>query len=260
MHTIKDAKKVVIKVGTSTLAHKTGMLNIRRIENLVKVLADLQNSGRQIILVSSGAIGVGSGKLGLKERPQDTPTKQACASIGQCELMYVYDKLFSQYNHCVSQILLTRDIIENEKRTSNVINTMNRLISLNVIPIVNENDSVSVEEIEFGDNDTLSAIVSKLADAEALVILTDIDGLYDKDPRTHSDASLIPVVETIDERIESLAEGKGSTLGTGGMITKIQAARMATQANIPVHIVNGSDPTVLYDLFEGKQIGTVFPV
>ena len=213
-----------------------------------------------MIRVSSGSICVGSGKLGLKERPQDTPTKQACASIGQCELMYVYDKLFSQYNHCVSQILLTRDIIENEKRTANVINTMNRLISLNVIPIVNENDSVSVEEIEFGDNDTLSAIVSKLADAEALVILTDIDGLYDKDPRTHSDASLIPVVETIDEKIESLAEGKGSTLGTGGMITKIQAARMATQADIPVHIVNGSDPTVLYDLFEGKQIGTVFPV
>ncbi len=260
LHTVKDAKKVVIKVGTSTLAHKTGMLNIRRIENLVKVLADLQNSGRQIILVSSGAIGVGSGKLGLKERPQDTPTKQACASIGQCELMYVYDKLFSQYNHCVSQVLLTRDIIENEKRTANVINTMNRLISLNVIPIVNENDTVSVEEIEFGDNDTLSAIVGKLAEADALVILTDIDGLYDKDPRTHSDASLIPVVETIDEKIEALAEGKGSTLGTGGMITKIQAARIATQANIPVHIVNGSDPNVLYDLFEGKQVGTVFPV
>ncbi len=258
MNTITDAKKIVIKVGTSTLAHQTGMLNIRRIEALVKTLADLQNAGKELILVSSGAIGVGSGKLGLKERPSDTPTKQACASIGQCELMYVYDKLFSEYNHCVSQILMTRDIIDSPKRAQNVINTFEKLLSLNVIPIVNENDSVSVEEIEFGDNDTLSALVAKLANADALIILTDIDGLYDDDPRKNPNAKLIPEVDQIDERIESLAQGKGSTLGTGGMITKIHAAQIATQAGIPVHILNGADPNILYDLFDGKSVGTVF--
>jgi len=258
LNTITDAKKIVIKVGTSTLAHQTGMLNIRRIEALVKTLADLQNAGKELILVSSGAIGVGSGKLGLKERPSDTPTKQACASIGQCELMYVYDKLFSEYNHCVSQILMTRDIIDSPKRAQNVINTFEKLLSLNVIPIVNENDSVSVEEIEFGDNDTLSALVAKLANADALIILTDIDGLYDDDPRKNPNAKLIPEVDQIDERIESLAQGKGSTLGTGGMITKIHAAQIATQAGIPVHILNGADPNILYDLFDGKSVGTVF--
>ena len=173
--------------------------------------------------------------------------------------MYVYDKLFSEYNHCVSQILMTRDTTNSEQRSQNVINTLERLLSFNVIPIVNENDSVSVEEIEFGDNDTLSAMVAKLAKADALVILTDIDGLYDDDPRKNPAAKLIPVVETIDERIEALAKGKGSTLGTGGMITKVQAARIATEAGIPVHIVNGSNPAVLYELMDGKQVGTLFP-
>ena len=259
MSTIADAKRIVVKVGTSTLAHQTGMLNIRRIECLVKVLADLQNSGREIILVSSGAIGVGSGKLGLKERPTDTPTKQACASIGQCELMYIYDKLFSEHNHCVSQILMNRDVMEAPKRTQNAINTLERLLSFRAIPIVNENDTVAVEEIEFGDNDTLSALVAKLAKADALLILTDIDGLSDEDPRNTPEAKLISVVEQIDEHIEPQAQGKGSTLGTGGMITKIQAARIATEAGIPVHIINGADPTILYDLFDGKNIGTVFP-
>ncbi len=255
---ITDAKRIVVKVGTSTLAHQTGMLNIRRIENLVKTLADLQNDGKELILVSSGAIGVGSGKLGLNERPADTPTKQACASIGQCELMYVYDKLFSEYNHCVSQILMTRDIIDSPKRVQNVTNTFEKLLSLRVIPIVNENDSVSVEEIEFGDNDTLSALVANLANADALIILTDIDGLYEDDPKKNPDAKLIPTVKKIDSRIESLAQGKGSTLGTGGMITKIHAARIATEAGIPVYICNGADPNILYDLCDGKQVGTVF--
>ncbi len=258
MRQITDAKRIVVKVGTSTLAHQTGMLNIRRIENLVKTLADLQNDGKELILVSSGAIGVGSGKLGLNERPADTPTKQACASIGQCELMYVYDKLFSEYNHCVSQILMTRDIIDSPKRVQNVINTFEKLLSLRVIPIVNENDSVSVEEIEFGDNDTLSALVANLANADALIILTDIDGLYEDDPKKNPDAKLIPTVEKIDSRIESLAHGKGSTLGTGGMITKIHAARIATEAGIPTYICNGADPNILYDLCDGKQVGTVF--
>ncbi len=258
MKSITEAEKIVVKVGTSTLAHKTGMLNIRRVEALVKTLADLQSSGKKLILVSSGAIGVGSGKLGLEKRPTDIPSRQACASVGQCELMYVYDKLFSEYNLCVSQILMTRDTIDSEKRTQNVVNTLDKLLSFRVIPIVNENDSVSVEEIEFGDNDTLSAMVAQLAKADALVILTDIDGLYDDDPRKNPDAKLIPVVDTIDERIEALAKGKGSTLGTGGMITKIHAAQLATEAGIPVHIVNGSDPSVLYELMDGKQLGTLF--
>lgn len=260
MNAITQAKRIVIKVGTSTLAHQTGMLNIRRIESLVKTLADLQNSGRELVLVSSGAIGVGSGKLGLKERPSDTPTKQACASIGQCELMYVYDKLFSEYNHCVSQILMTRYTTDTPNCAQNVVNTFERLFSLGVIPIVNENDSVSVEEIEFGDNDTLSALVARLTNAEALVILTDIDGLYDDDPRKNPDAKLIPVVEKIDARIEALAQGKGSTLGTGGMITKVNAAQLATKAGIPVYILNGADPKILYRLFDGEAVGTVFTV
>ena len=232
---------------------------IRRIENLVKVLADLQNSGRQIILVSSGAIGVGSGKLGLKERPQDTPTKQACASIGQCELMYVYDKLFSQYNHCVSQILLTRDIIENEKRTSNVINTMNRLISLNVIPIVNENDTVSTYEMQFGDNDTLSAIVASLIGADLLILLSDIDGLFTDDPHKNPGAKLIEVVEEMDASIYGMAKSStGSDVGTGGMATKLTAAKIATLSGTDMIIANGRDVCILHHIFDDSFKGTIF--
>lgn len=258
MKNIKDAKRIVVKVGTSTLAHSTGMLNIRRIASLVEVLSDIHNSGKEIIFVSSGAIGVGMGKLKLGAKPKDIPTKQACAAIGQCELMNVYDKFFNLYNHVVAQVLLTRDVIEEEYRKNLAIDTFERILGLGAIPIVNENDTVSVEEIMFGDNDTLSAIVAGLTKADALVILSDIDGLYESDPHKNPDAKLINIVDKIDSRIISIAEGAGSKLGTGGMTTKIHAAEYANAANIPMYIINGSNPKNLYDLFDGKNIGTLF--
>ncbi len=258
MDLMSKAKRVVIKVGTSTLTHKTGLLNIRRIENLVKVMADIKNSGREIVLVTSGSVGVGVGKIGLSNKPEDTPTKQACAALGQCELMYVYDKHFSVYNHSVAQILLTRDIIDDEQRKSNVRNTFDRLLSLGVVPVVNENDTVSVEEIEFGDNDTLSAIVATLVEADALIILTDIDGLYNKDPRRYDDAEIIHTVTEITDCIRASAGEKGSTLGTGGMITKVEAAQIALNAGITTIVANGKNPKLLYDIFEDKTVGTRF--
>lgn len=255
---ISDKKRIVIKVGTSTLTHSTGMLNIRRTEKLISVLSDLKNSGKEIIVVTSGAIGVGCGKLGLSERPKDTQSKQAMAAIGQCELMYFYDKHFAVYNHTVAQVLMTKDIVENAIRKTNFHNTLSKLLNIGVIPIINENDTVSVDEIEFGDNDTLSALVAKLTDADMLVILSDIDGLYDKDPHKYSDAKLIDVVEKIDDNIISLAEGAGSKYGTGGMVTKIHAAQITCENNIDMVILNGKRPELLYDLFDGKQVGTLF--
>jgi len=259
MANISDKKKIVIKLGTSTLTHNTGKLNIRRMTNLVRVISDLQNSGKEIIIVSSGAVGLGVGKLGLKERPTDTPSKQAAAAVGQCELMYIYDDLFSNYSITVAQILLTKTIIETEKK-KNVENTFEKLLSMGVIPIVNENDTVAIDELELeiGENDSLSAIVAQLAKAELLIILSDIDGLYDMDPRKSDSATLIPVVTEISEYIENIAGGAGSSLGTGGMTTKINAAKIATSSGIDMIIMNGDDPEKLYDLFENKQIGTYF--
>lgn len=257
-NTIANAKRIVIKVGTSTLTHKTGMLNIRRIEKLIKVISDLKNSGKEIVFVTSGAIGVGVGKMGLHKKPVDMPTKQACAAVGQCELMYVYDKHFAEYNHNVAQILMTRDIIDRPERKENVINTLNRLLELSIIPVVNENDTVSVEEIEIGDNDTLSAIVGELVGADLLVLLSDIDGLYTKDPRKYADAELIHEVNEITDEIRSLAGDKGTALGTGGMITKISAAEISLNAGFPMVILNGEHINSLYDLFDGKSTGTLF--
>ena len=250
--------RIVVKVGTSTLAHKTGRLNIRRIEKLCKVLSDLKNAGNEIILVSSGAIGMGVGKLGLSERPGDIPTKQAAAAVGQCELMYTYDKLFTEYSHNVAQILITAPDIENDDRKINFHNTLQRLLELGTIPIINENDTVSTEEIEIGDNDTLSAVVTANIGADILILLSDIDGLYDKDPHLNPDAHLIEYVEKIDDKIIALAGGSGSRLGTGGMITKIKAAQIATEAGCDMVIANGSHPELLYDIIEGKNIGTRF--
>ena len=258
LNCFKDAKRIVVKVGTSTLTHETGLVNIRRIESLVKVLADIKNGGKDIILVSSGAIAVGMGKLGQKARPSDTPSKQAVAAIGQCELMYMYDKLFSSYNHTVAQVLLTRDVIEGEERKQNCVNAFERLLEMNAIPIVNENDTVSVEEIEFGDNDTLSALVAVLTGADALVIMSDIDGLYEADPRTQPNAKLISRVDVIDDSIAEKAGGAGSARGTGGMLTKIHAARLACSAGVDMAIINGKDPKLLYSLFDGETIGTHF--
>ena len=250
---------MVVKVGTSTLTHKTGRLNIRRVEALVKTLADLQNAGKQIILVTSGAIGLGVAKLGMAERPSDTPSKQACAAVGQCELMYMYDKQFSDYNLTVAQLLLTKYILLEDRRR-NVENSLRKLLDMGVIPIVNENDTVAIDELELevGENDSLAAIVAEIAKAELLVILSDIDRLYDSDPRTNPDAKLIPVVEQIDEHIVEMAGGAGTSRGTGGMKTKINAAKIANDAGIDMVIMNGEKPGRLYDLFDGKPVGTVF--
>lgn len=250
--------RIVVKVGTSTLAHKTGNLNIRRVEQLCKVLSDLKNSGHEIILVSSGAIGMGAGKLCLSERPVDIPTKQAAAAVGQCELMYTYDKLFSEYNHTVAQILIVGLDIENEERNRNFKNTLYRLLELGVLPIVNENDTVSTAEIEIGDNDTLSAIVASNVQADLLILLSDIDGLYTADPHKDENAELIKTVENITPEIFAIAGGKGSTLGTGGMSTKIKAAQMANSKGIDMVIANGENPDVLYDIVDGKAVGTKF--
>ncbi|SHM52940.1 glutamate 5-kinase [Ruminococcus flavefaciens] len=260
MRNISEKKRIVIKLGTSTLAHKTGKLNIRRMTNLVRVISDLHNSGREIIMVSSGAVGLGAGKLGLPEKPKDTKTKQAVAAIGQCELMHVYDDMFAKYSVTVAQILLTKTIINNPNHCENFMNTVEKLVGMDVIPIVNENDTIAIDELELeiGENDSLSALVAELSGADLLLILSDIDALYDDDPRSNPDAKPIPVVEKITPEIEAVAGGAGTSLGTGGMSTKINAAKIATRAGIDMIIMNGKDPEKLYDLFEDKEIGTLF--
>ncbi len=260
MRNISEKQRIVIKLGTSTLAHKTGKLNIRRMTNLVRVISDLHNSGREIIMVSSGAVGLGAGKLGLPEKPKDTKTKQAVAAIGQCELMHVYDDMFAKYSVTVAQILLTKTIINNANHCENFMNTVEKLVNMDVIPIVNENDTIAIDELELeiGENDSLSALVAELARADLLLILSDIDALYDDDPRTNPDAKPIPLVEKITPEIEAMAGGAGSSLGTGGMSTKITAAKIATNAGVDMVIMNGRDPEKLYDLFEDKEIGTLF--
>ena len=258
---LQHAKTVVVKIGTSTLTYENGKLNLRRIEYLCRTLSELQNSGRRIVLVSSGAIGVGVGKLGLARRPDETAKKQALAAVGQCELMFIYDKFFGEYHQNVAQVLLTADVTARENSRTNVVNTFSELLSMGIIPIVNENDTVAVDELEgrnFGDNDTLSAIVASLVGADALVILTDIDGLYDKNPKTCPDAKRIPLVRAITDEVRAMAGGAGSSRGTGGMATKIRAAQVAAESHIPTVILAGDDPENLYRVFEGEDIGTVF--
>ncbi|NCC08643.1 MAG: glutamate 5-kinase [Clostridia bacterium] len=250
--------RVVIKVGTSTLAHSTGLINIRRVEELCKVLADVKNAGHEVVLVSSGAIGMGAGKLHLTDCPQDMATKQAAAAVGQCELMYVYDKLFGAYNHTVAQVLLTGDDLEHVERRHNVQNTLERLIQLGAIPIINENDTVATAEISVGDNDTLSAIVAINVHADLLIILSDIDGLYSTDPRINPAAVLIREVSQITPDIVAKAGGAGTKHGTGGMATKLSAARLATDNGINMVIANGSRPACVYDIISGKSVGTLF--
>ena len=254
--------RIVVKVGTSTLAHTTGRLNIRHVEELVKVLSDLKNAGHEMILVSSGAIGMGVGKLNLPGRPADMPTKQAAAAVGQCELMYTYDKLFSQYNHTVAQILLAGSDVSDPHRRTNVQNTLSRLLELGALPVINENDAVSTDEIgvstTIGENDTLSAIVAQLVEAQMLILLSDSEGLYTADPRKDGSARLIPVVEEVTPEIEALAGGKGSALGTGGMATKLKAAKMVNAQGCDMIITNGEHPERLYDIVDGKAVGTRF--
>ncbi len=253
-----DKMRIVIKLGTSTLAHKTGRLNIRRVEELCKVISDLKNAGNEIIMVSSGAIGMGVGKLSLSERPTDIPTKQAAAAVGQCELMYTYDKLFSEYNHTVAQILITGEDIEHKDRCLNFENTMCRLLELGAIPIINEHDSIATNEIVIGDNDTLGAIVATTLNADILIILSDIDGLFTADPRKDKDAVMLHTVTEITPEIEAMIGGAGSSLGTGGMQTKINAAKIVTAKGVDMVIANGNDPDILYDIVEGKDVGTRF--
>lgn len=254
----KDAARIVFKVGTSTLTYDSGKLNIRKIEALVRVLSDLRNSGKDIILVSSGAVAAGVAKIGAAGRPKSLPHKQAMAAIGQCGLMYLYDKLFGEYHNTVAQVLLTPDVIADATLKQNAQNTFETLMEYGVIPIVNENDTVATHEVEFGDNDTLSAIVARVVDADALIILSDIDGLFDKNPKEYPDAKIIHTVEKITDEIKALAGGAGSARGTGGMITKISAAELANEAKIDMAILNGARPEEIYDLIDGKAVGTVF--
>ena len=250
--------RIVVKVGTSTLAHPGGLLNIRHTEDLVKVWSDIQNAGHQLIVVSSAATGLGVGKLQI-EKPSDITTKQAAAAVGQCELMYTYDRLFTAYNHNVAQVLLTGVDVEDAGRRQNVENTLNRLLELGALPIINENDTVATDEItSIGDNDTLAAIVACCCKADLLVLLSDIDGLYTANPHTHPDAALIPLVEEITPEVMALADGAGSALGTGGMATKLRAARMVTGSGADMVIANGAHPELLYDIAAGKPIGTRF--
>lgn len=250
--------RLIIKIGTSTLTHSSGRLNIRLVGQLCRVISDLKNAGHEIVLVSSGAIGMGVGKLNLSSRPTDMPTKQAAAAVGQCELMYVYDKLFSEYNHTVAQILITGEDVQNALRREHFENTIFKLLELNALPIINENDTVSTEEITVGDNDTLAAIVAVSVKADLLVLLSDIDGLYTADPKKDGHARLIPVVEAIDNDIVSLAGGAGSLLGTGGMATKINAAKICSDNSVDMVITNGAYPDNLYKAVEGISVGTRF--
>ena len=250
--------RIVVKIGTSTLAYATGQLNIRRVEALCKTMSDIRNAGHELILVSSGAIGMGVGKLGLRQRPQDIPGKQAAAAVGQCELMYIYDKLFSEYHHTVAQLLITADNLTNETRHGNFTNTLNRLLELGVVPVINENDTVATEEIVIGDNDTLAANVARSVGAQMLILLSDIDGLYTADPHTDPNARLLPVVRRVDEDIKKLAGVSSTTQGTGGMVTKLRAAEICLDCGCEMVIANGNNPAALYDIVEGKPVGTRF--
>ena len=251
--------RIVVKVGTSTLAHPGGRLNIRNVEELVKVLSDLKNAGNEIILVSSGAIGMGIGKLNMDRSHMDMPAKQAAAAVGQCELMHTYDTLFLKYSHTVGQILITGEDIENPERRTNFENTMKTLLKFGALPVVNENDTVATTEINsVGDNDTLGAIIAKTIDADILILMSDIDGLFTADPNRDPDARLIETVEEITKEIEAFAGDACSELGTGGMATKIGAAQMVTESGCDMVIINGNYPDKLYDIVEGKSAGTLF--
>ena len=261
MASVTQAKRIVVKVGTSTITHDTGKTNLKIIEQLCRVISDLWNSGKEVILVTSGAVGAGLGRAGLSERPQDNATRQAMAALGQCELMSLYSRFFGSYGRSCAQVLLSAEDVENDARKENLVNCLSALLDLGIIPVVNENDAVSVRELEgmsIGDNDNLSAIVSGLISADSLIMLTDIDGLYDKDPREHPDAVRIPVVVEITDHIRSIAGGSGSKRGTGGMATKLSAVERSSANGIDTYILGGSDPNQLYNLLDGESVGTHF--
>ncbi|MGG0464056.1 glutamate 5-kinase [Priestia aryabhattai] len=259
---LQNSKRIVVKVGTSTLTYDNGDINLARIEKLARVLSDLMNAGKEVVLVTSGAVQVGVKKLKLKEKPTSIREKQAAASVGQCELMHIYSKFFGEYSHIVGQVLLTKDVIEDEHVRNNVVNTFEKLIEDKVIPIVNENDTVAIDEIEnivrFGDNDNLSAIVSVLIHADLLVILSDIDGFYDSDPTKNPNSKLMKVIDGITPELENFAGDSGTDVGTGGMVTKLTAAKTATSAGVSLILANGKEPSILRDIIEGQEIGTLF--
>lgn len=257
--TLKDKKKIVIKIGSSSLLHEeTGGVDFRKLEKLVRIICDMKNRNKDVVLVSSGAIGVGFQALGLKSKPKTLSLKQACASVGQGQLMMIYQKLFMEYNQLAAQVLLTFDVITSQERRNNAINTMNELLQQDVIPVVNENDTVATEEIEFGDNDTLSAIVAHLIKADLLILLTDIDGFYTDDPHKNPDAVKMSVVEEITDEFKAMAKGTGSGYGTGGMSTKISAARIATDSGADMAIIDASNLELINELMDGKDVGTLF--
>lgn len=258
MKDMKTIKRMVVKVGSSTLTHSGGGLNFQRIDALAMVLSDIKNSGLDIVLVSSGAVAAGVAKMQMRKRPELMREKQAAASVGQCELMFIYDKFFSQYGQSIAQLLITKTVTKNEILRENAVNTLETLLEYGVIPIVNENDSVAVDEIAYGDNDTLSAVTAYLTNADLLVLLSDIDGLYEDDPVKNKDAKLISVVNSIDESIFNMAKGAGSSRGTGGMVTKISAAQFANEHGIPMIITNGKKPSILYDILRDEYRGTLF--
>ncbi len=253
-----DRKRIVIKVGTSSLTYDTGKINIRQVELLSQVISDLCHSGCEVALVTSGAIAVGVSKLGFAERPKAIPEKQAAAAVGQSELMSLYGKFFSQYGKDVAQLLLTKNILDNDERKTNAINAFETLFKWGVVPIINENDVISTAEIKFGDNDTLSDVVAELINADLLILLSDIDGLYDKNPTKYNDAKLVSVVNEVTDEIMESAGGEGTSRGTGGMVTKLIAAKHAMAAGIEMVIANGKDPKIIYDVLEGTAVCTRF--
>lgn len=253
-----NVKRIVFKVGTSTLTHENGKPDYKKFEELARILADLHNADKDIVLVSSGAISVGMDSMRFCERPKSTSAKQALAAVGQSELMFIYDKFFSEYNKVIAQVLMTKDAVAMKDRRTNIVNTFSELLKYRVIPIVNENDTVATDELVFGDNDTLSAMVADCVGSDLLVIITDIDGLYDKNPQENDDAKLIPVVDEITSELFEIAGGSGSNRGTGGMYTKLQAAQIAKHAGVTTAVISGNDLHNIYRLLDGEQVGTVF--
>jgi len=259
---LRECKRIVVKVGTSTLTYENGKLNLRRIEKLVRTLSDMKNFGREVVLVTSGAVGAGVSRLGWREKPKELRQKQAAAAVGQSEIMNLYSRFFGEYGHTVAQLLLTRDVVDHPERKQNVINTFQTLLEYGTVPIVNENDPISTYEIEqlitFGENDTLAAVVAQLVQADLLILLSDIDGLFDADPRQSETARLIPVVYEVTDELRALAGGEGTNRGTGGMLTKLGAAKLCLDNDIPMVIANGERPEIVQDILDGRHAGTIF--
>ncbi len=255
---LKNKKRIVVKIGTSSLSYPNGRINFHQIEKLAEVLSHLRKKGMQVVLVTSGAIGVGAARIGMTQKPRELNRKQALAAIGQAELMRMYQKFFEEHDQLVAQVLLTKDVVTIPRRNQHARRTLDRLLDMHIIPIINENDTIATYEIEFGDNDTLSAIVATLIEADLLIMLSDIDGLYSADPRTESNAEIIHSVFEITPELEQLASGAGTSFSTGGMVTKIAAAKMCLEAGLDCIITSGSEPSVIFDVLEGKKVGTHF--